>query len=78
MYAIRSYYELDDNATFVGSVTAFYGSDTSIDVIMPYTGDDNGDNTYMVEYKLSSSGTWLDWLTNPKAHSVSPYSYNFV
>jgi hypothetical protein len=41
---------------------------------MPYTGDDNGDNFYTVEYKLSSSGTWLDWLTNPKAHSASPYT----
>ena len=41
---------------------------------MPYTGDYNGDNFYTVEYKLSSSGTWLDWGTNPKAHSASPYT----
>ena len=41
---------------------------------MPYTDDFDGDNTYAVEYKLSSSETWLDWGTNPKAHTASPYT----
>jgi hypothetical protein len=63
-----------DNATFAGTVTAMIADATSIDISMPYTGDANGDNTYTVEYKLSSSGTWLDWETNPKAHSASPYT----
>ena len=66
--------ELVDSATFVGTAPAVKASDTSIDISMPYTSDDNGDNTYTVEYKLSSSGTWLDWGTNPKAHSASPYT----
>ena len=41
---------------------------------MPYTTDTNANNSYTVEYKLSSSGTWLDWGTNPKAHTASPYT----
>jgi hypothetical protein len=41
---------------------------------MPYSADDNTNNQYSVKYKLSSSGTYLDWGTNPKAHIVSPFT----
>jgi predicted CxxxxCH...CXXCH cytochrome family protein len=54
----------DNNKTTVGTATAVITDATSIAVSMPYTDDDNGNNTYTVEYKLSSSGTWLYWGTN--------------
>ncbi len=62
------------NSTTVGTATATAAGDHSISVSMPYTGDSDGDNTYTVKYKLHSSGTWLDWGTNPKAHTASPYT----
>jgi predicted CxxxxCH...CXXCH cytochrome family protein len=54
----------DNNMTTVGTATAVMADLTSIAVSMPYTDDYNGNNTYTVEYKLSSSGTWLYWGTN--------------
>ncbi|MCB2181050.1 MAG: hypothetical protein KQH63_03365 [Desulfobulbaceae bacterium] len=48
-------------------------SNTAIAVSMPYRGDDNSNNTYTIEYKLSSSSTWLYWGANPKGHTASPY-----
>jgi hypothetical protein len=63
-----------DNKTTTGTATAVMADLTSIAVSMPYTEDYNGDNTYTIEYKLSSSGTWLDWGTNPKTHTASPYT----
>ncbi|MCP4046370.1 MAG: hypothetical protein GY732_10315, partial [Gammaproteobacteria bacterium] len=65
---------LQDNATTVGTATAVMASVTNITVNLPYISDDDGDNTYTVQYKLSSSGSWLDWGSNPKAHAASPYS----
>ncbi len=65
---------IEDYETTVGAATAVMDTDTSIVVSMPYTKDDNTNNTYTVKYKLSSSGTWLDWGTNPKAHTASPYA----
>jgi fibronectin-binding autotransporter adhesin len=62
------------NSTTVGTATATAAGDYSIAVSMPYTDDYNGNNTYTVQYKLHSSGTWLDWGTNPKAHTTSPYT----
>ena len=61
------------NATAAGTATAVAATDTTIDLSMPYSADGNADNTYTVEYRLSSSATWLDWGTNPKAHTASPY-----
>ena len=62
------------NVTTAGIATAIAATDTTIDISMPYTVDGNADNTYTVEYKLSSSATWLDWGTNPKAHTATPYT----
>lgn len=62
------------NSTTAGTATATAAGDYSIAVSMPYTGDSNTNNTYTVKYKLHSSGTWLDWGTNPKPHSTSPYT----
>ena len=61
-------------STVAGTATAVAATDTSIAISMPYTVDDNADNTYTVEYKLSSSATWLNWGTNPKTHTASPYT----
>jgi CSLREA domain-containing protein len=60
--------------TIVGEATAVVAENPSINVSMPYSGDANGDNSYSVKYKLSSSGTFIDWGTNPKAHTTSPYT----
>jgi hypothetical protein len=40
---------------------------------MPYTGDVNGDNTYTIDYKLSSVEDWTNWVTEAP-HSASPYT----
>ncbi len=71
---LARYYLGIKNSTTAGSATANAASSTSIDISMPYTDDDNGDSTYKVEYKENSSGTWLDWGTNPKSHSATPYT----
>jgi hypothetical protein len=59
--------------TYAYPATAVPASNTAIEVSMPYAGDDNGSNTYTIEYKLSSSSTWLDWGVNPKSNTPSPY-----
>ncbi|HEC16626.1 MAG TPA: CSLREA domain-containing protein, partial [Sedimenticola sp.] len=61
------------NSTAAGSGSAVATSDTTIDVSMPYTGDGNSDNTYTVDYCVSSSCTWTNWVTGA-AHTASPYS----
>lgn len=61
------------NSTTAGSASASRASATSISVSMPYTNDANGNNTYTVDYKLSSSATWSNWVTNA-THSASPYA----
>ncbi len=61
------------NPTAAGTATAVAVGPTSIVVIMPYTGDVNANNFYSVDYKLSSSGTWLHWVVSA-AHTPSPYS----
>ena len=60
------------NATTAGTATAVAVSDTTIDISMPYSVDDNANNTYTVEYKLTSESTWIDWGT--AAHTASPYT----
>ncbi|MEW6219696.1 MAG: Calx-beta domain-containing protein [Thermodesulfobacteriota bacterium] len=74
IYAVIDYTPGANNATVAGAAAAVANGDTAISVSMPYTDDANADNTYTVQYKLSSSGTWLDWGTNPKAHTASPYA----
>jgi hypothetical protein len=61
------------NQTAAGTATATLDSATSIAVTMPYSYDTNTNNTYTVDYKLSSSGTWTNWVTNA-SHSASPYT----
>jgi hypothetical protein len=48
--------------------------DASIGVSMSYFYDDDNDNTYTVDYKLSSEPVvWTNWITDA-AHTVSPYT----
>ncbi|MFZ2196824.1 MAG: CxxxxCH/CxxCH domain-containing protein, partial [Thermodesulfovibrionales bacterium] len=60
------------NATTSGVVSAQAFDETSILVRMPYTGDDNGDNTCTVEFKPCTEGTYTVWITNAP-HTSSPY-----
>ncbi|MBT0652040.1 CxxxxCH/CxxCH domain c-type cytochrome [Geomobilimonas luticola] len=62
-----------NNFTTPGVATASAASTTTISVSMPYGDDQNASNTYTVDYKLSSSGSWSNWVTNA-SHSASPYS----
>ncbi|MDH5297522.1 MAG: right-handed parallel beta-helix repeat-containing protein, partial [Desulfobulbaceae bacterium] len=61
------------NTTTTGTATAAAASVTTIYVTMPYSDDDNSNNTYTVEYKLSAAETWTDHAT-AAAHVVSPYT----
>ncbi|MEW6219312.1 MAG: DUF2341 domain-containing protein [Thermodesulfobacteriota bacterium] len=61
------------NATTVGVATAVAASITSVAVTMPYSKDDNHDNTYTVDYKLAAAGSWTNWVT-AAAHVASPYA----
>src|SRR3990172_6805300 len=61
------------NSTTVGAATATAVDNTTISVSMPYTDDANANNTYTVDYKLSTSGTWTNLVTNA-AHIASPYT----
>ncbi len=65
-------------ATTAGSATATASGATNINVSMPYTNDDDADNTYTVEYCLTSancsvSGSWITWISGA-AHTASPYA----
>ena len=59
--------------TTVGTATAVNAGITSINVSVPYTDDTNSNNTYTVDYKLTASGTWTNWVT-AAAHVLSPYT----
>ncbi|MEN9562603.1 MAG: hypothetical protein RIR73_847, partial [Chloroflexota bacterium] len=66
------------NATTVGVATATAGSNSSLNVSMPYTDDGDADNTYTVEYCLTSancpvSGSWTTFVSGA-AHSASPFA----
>ncbi len=62
-------------ATTPLTATAVAGSDPSINISMPYIHDGNGNNTYTIKYRINSpQGAWIDWGTNPKAHTDSPYT----
>lgn len=61
------------NSTAAGIVWGRSADATSIRLSMPYTGDDNANNTYTIDYKTCASGTWTNWVTNAP-HSPSPYT----
>jgi parallel beta-helix repeat protein len=60
------------HATTVGAATAVRDTSTSIRFSMPYTGDDNANNTYTIDYKLSTDGSWINW-GYKVMHRSSPY-----
>jgi len=59
----------------IGAANAAVASNTSIAVSMPYIEDANNNNTYTVDYKLSSDHTtvWTNWVTDA-ANTASPYT----
>jgi len=61
-------------ATTAGKASAvsLWGA-TSLHVNMPYLNDSDGDNSYTVEYKLSSDAVWTTHVAGA-AHSASPYA----
>ena len=59
--------------TVAGTATAFAATATTIDISMPYTVDEDADNTYTVDYKLASATTWTNWVLGA-AHTASPYT----
>ena len=61
------------NATTSGAISARAVDETSIVLSMPYTGDDNQSNTYTVQYKPCTEGTYTAWITNAP-HTNSPYT----
>ncbi|MDI6799150.1 MAG: hypothetical protein QMD53_00455 [Actinomycetota bacterium] len=62
---------VSQNSTTTAPATAVAGV-TTIAVSMPYSGDDNANNTYTVDYKLSADVEWTNWVTNA-SHTASPY-----
>ena len=60
-----------ENATFAGTATVVTTSSSSIAVSMPYTYDNNGDNSYTVQYRITGTGTWVSWGTF--LHTASPF-----
>ena len=61
------------DSTTVGVATATKNGTSKINVGMPYTDDNNANNTYTVDYKLSSAGGWTNWVTGA-GHTASPYT----
>ena len=55
--------------TTAGTATAVAATDTTIDISMPYSGDGNANNSYTVEYKLSS----IQHLAGLGRQSEAPY-----
>lgn len=62
------------NSTVAGVVTARAADATSILVTMPYSGDDNGDNTYMLQWKLCTDVAYPLENTINGGHSASPFA----
>lgn len=54
----------------VAVATAFGGR--SISISMPYSADQDGDNSYKVEYKPASDSAWTTWVANAM-HVAGPY-----
>ena len=64
----------ENDQTTVGAATAVVlKGANSLSVNMPWHGDGNGNNTYTVEYKLSSDGTWTTHATGVP-HTAPPYA----
>ncbi|WP_298268792.1 CxxxxCH/CxxCH domain-containing protein [Geobacter sp.] len=61
---------LPNNATVPGTATAIALGPNSINVDMPYTGDSNGNNTYLVEWQDQASPGWK---SKSGSHFASPY-----
>lgn len=59
--------------TTPGTCTAIASVPTALTVTMPYSDDTNGNNSYTVEYKLSTPGSWISWAT-AASHTASPYT----
>lgn len=64
--------DLVNNKIVVGIATAENNGNNSIDVIMPYTNDDNANSTYTIDYKLSSDNIWINWVAEAP-NTPSPY-----
>lgn len=62
-----------DNRTSPGTATAATAGPTAIAVTMPYTDDQNANNTYTVDYQLSGDTAWTNWVSEA-SHAVSPAS----
>jgi VCBS repeat-containing protein len=65
------------NSTTAGTATVTAAGTTSIAISMPYTDDANTNNTYSVDYKLTSDSTWTNWVTGA-AHVASPYATTII
>ncbi|MDH3976124.1 MAG: right-handed parallel beta-helix repeat-containing protein [Deltaproteobacteria bacterium] len=61
------------DSTAAGTATAVGANSTSIFVSMPYTGDGNDDNTFLVEYCVTSSCSYVTH-TGPLASSSNPFT----
>lgn len=61
------------NSTAVGTAMAVATAEGTIEVTAPYGDDENANNGYSVEYKLSYATQWRSW-SSASAHAPSPYS----
>lgn len=61
------------NSTTAGIVSAWSSGTTSIKVKMPYTGDDNANNTYTVRWKLCTDGSYPPGNVINGSHTGSPF-----
>jgi len=64
---------LPHNGTTAGVAVASARSVNSLHISMPYSNDNNDDNNYALEYKLSSEPDWTAWPADPQPHSASPF-----
>ncbi len=62
-----------NNQTSASLTSATAAGNNAIAVSMPYSGDQNVNNAYKVEYKLSSANSWSVFVANA-AHVSSPYT----
>jgi len=61
-----------NNFTVAGTATVAAAGKDKIQVTAPYSADADADNTLLVEYKLTTDGTYTTWQN--MTHSSSPYS----
>lgn len=60
------------NLTTTGIATAARNGLQGIDVSMPYSGDDNTDSTYTVDYRIVGGVNWINWVSN-SPNTPSPF-----